>query len=79
MDAGRLDDVGATGGGGRGGEVEGGMMRRRRRGSLRDNEAAVVTCESAGKVNRAAKPSSSSRLMQFYNDALFSFNKHSAS
>ncbi len=31
--------------GGRGREVEGGTMRRGR-GSLRDNEAAVVTCES---------------------------------
>ncbi len=38
--------LGATGGGGRGREVEGGMMRRRR-GSLRDNEAAVVTCEGS--------------------------------
>lgn len=42
MDAGRLD-VGETGGGGRDTEVEGGV---RRRGSLRHNEAAVVTCES---------------------------------
>lgn len=76
MDAGRLDDVGVTGGGGRGREVEGGMMRRRRRGPLRDNEAAVVTCEGAGKVDRAVK--SSSRLMLFYTAALFPFNKDSA-
>lgn len=76
MDAGRLDDVGAKGGGRRGREVEGGMMRRRRRGPLRDNEAAVVTCESAGKVDGAAK--SSSRLMLFYTAALFPFNKDSA-
>lgn len=44
MDVGRLDE-GATRGGGRDREVEGGM-RRRRLGSLRDNVAAVVTCES---------------------------------